>query len=323
MIIGAAGRKIDASHYTPDMVEKEIKRNEDLIVAKTHTKQKQNERDVWEPVKCWNHNHNPSHANSKVRTHAEYYTQKSPTDHSCKEFLGLSLVDQQSPHLHHKHLSLLVQDHVDVLQDGLCRGVLDELPADKLRKRGFLLPYVLDNLLAHPRHQLLRHQILRHHLPVNIIREQLLLVRGDARHNGLGPALFILSDLSLTEPSGPQFLLTELGYGQLALLLRLTSIVLVIVKGQRVRPLRLNLDWGLLRGRACGDAISGRVGDCRGAWRALRLKQGRDPAGHARLAIGLLGHRLVCGRLCFISFPFLKTKKKKKKKRKKVLCVDT
>jgi len=108
----------------------------------------------------------------------------------------LYLVDEQSPHLDHEDLRLLVENHLDVLEDGLGFAPRQHLRADEVRQGWFWLSDVLCNLLVDPGTYSLLHKLVVHQVPVHAVGKQSALVRGNLLDERLDVLPLVISDFS-------------------------------------------------------------------------------------------------------------------------------
>ena len=164
---------------------------------------------------------------------------------NCRSFLFLVLnfVYQKSPHFDDKNLGLLVQDHLNVVEDVLGGAARQHLRADEVGERGLRLPDVLGNLLVDPRPDALLHKLIVHQVPVHHVLEQGRLLGRDLLDQRLDVFFLVVGRRRwrLVTLSG---LFVDGGGGDrwqtdLELLFGLVVVVVVLVLVENVRHLHL------------------------------------------------------------------------------------
>ena len=108
-------------------------------------------------------------------------------------FFILNFINQKSPHFHHKNFSFVVENHLNVVQDGLGRAARQHLRADEVGQGGFRFADVFCNLLVDPRSDTLLHQLIVDQVPVYGVLEEGGFVRGDLFYQGLDVFLLVVN----------------------------------------------------------------------------------------------------------------------------------
>ena len=105
----------------------------------------------------------------------------------------LNFINQKSPHFHHKNFSFVVQNHLNIVQDGLRRAARQHLRADEVGQRGFRFSDVFSNLLVDPRSNALLHKLIVYQVPVYGVLEEGSFVCGDLFYQGLDVFLLVVN----------------------------------------------------------------------------------------------------------------------------------
>ena len=113
--------------------------------------------------------------------------------HGGLQLFIFNFVNEKPPKFDDKDLRLVVQDHLNVLQDGLRRRSGQHFCANEIGKRGLRLSDVFGDFLRDPRPDAFLHQSVVHQVPLDLVFEERVLGGGDLVDQTLDVSTFVFA----------------------------------------------------------------------------------------------------------------------------------